>query len=1077
MAIQRIKAALVSSVILLATMISTSVVFAEGKVFWWKGSDWGRFDDPANWDVGRQGAGNDDNLIPGAEDAFAHSADAKIDLCNSTFKVLRRATDFTSGETIDNSTTVSALHLTNGTLVVTGHHSARLNIDVWNGATYRFEGSMYLDAHNLHSRAVQNIHNGGRIEIVGEMLRLFGMTMTIDEGGVLYLDPKNLACWPNISKDVPIYNNGTIEAPDGLLMASLGWIGTQPVTKGIPCIYQNGVLKLGGDFGRKTEYAGIKYLGMEITGGTVEVENSVSIINMPDRSPVIADNAEVVFEVKAGGVFDISGLAIGTGVSVTKTGAGDLKMADAVPASLAVEAGRVIFSKAAAVAQISFKSDTFVHVDAELVRIDECESFENTAFSVGESLLQIGTTILLSDDDSILAHAKVGLDAQLKSAGVQAEGRIENGALVVRSAYPYTFDAAISSDMTNPQAWLCGSVPDAEKAVRIRGAGVVDYNSQSTKFSSITVEEGATLRVSGGSDEQPVDMPQMELCYDARLLLDEGSFVQITNNFTCTCNAEVLPVFEIATNATAIVQTPGAPETRSPFSKYDAIGPDYGFRLKNVSLKWYGNIQTYHGDTATRVEYSRLLIGWAEDGETSYIAIDCRGGKYIAAGEANATTRCRTPLAIVAPLPGGTVIPIGTLYFRDYACVQRQSVAEFYDYYTPGLCIGRWNEYVSNTLVSGNPASVKFNVLFEGTVDVNINGICRIGGGAQVVLRGSGVKWRYTRKAWNDDSLLRSLIISDSGSIKLEEGATLGICSNDLAKENAYPDRTGLIAKGTENNHEALTINDSTMSALNWYGAGKCIARVKDSVLQIGYLRSANTLSNITGAFDGFKSIAIENNFTIAAADVDRGNPSKSGVIAVENWDRRVFVAPPLTGTGSLVVSNMLAGAHNVYSMTVTVTNGANTATGRAFVAETATGAPAALVFANGANWVGEVVSDGKVSLTNLVDASSAANVSFGALRLDRDFPIRVWKTGGVIAANDKVNLASVPAGEHSFSVVAMDEPLAIGDKIEIGLYPADAELPQDTRRLCYSAEPSENEDRVRLMATLSGRGMTIKIR
>ena len=267
------------------------------------------------------------------------------------------------------------------------------------------------------------------------------------------------------------------------------------------------------------------------------------------------------------------------------------------------------------------------------------------------------------------------------------------------------------------------------------------------------------------------------------------------------------------------------------------------------------------------------------------------------------------------------------------------------------------------------------------------------------------------------------------------------------------------------------------MSALNWYGAGKCIARVKDSVLQIGYLRSANTLSNITGAFDGFKSIAIENNFTIAAADVDRGNPSKSGVIAVENWDRRVFVAPPLTGTGSLVVSNMLAGAHNVYSMTVTVTNGANTATGRAFVAETATGAPAALVFANGANWAGEVVSDGKVSLTNLVDASSAANVSFGALRLDRDFPIRVWKTGGVIAANDKVNLASVPAGEHSFSVVAMDEPLAIGDKIEIGLYPADAELPQDTRRLCYSAEPSENEDRVRLMATLSGRGMTIKIR
>ena len=936
---------------------------------------------------------------------------------------------------------------------------------------------MYLDAHNLPTRAVQNIHKGGRIEIAGEMLRFFGMTMTIDEGGVLHLDPKKLACWPNISKDVPIYNNGTIEAPNGLKMASLGWVGTQSVDNGIPNIYQNGVLKLGGDIGRKTDYAGIKYLGLTISGGKVEVENSVSAVNMPARLPAVADNANVVFDVKSGGVFDISGFSFGTGVSVTKTGTGDLKIADAIPASLAVDAGRVIFAKAATIPGLSFKQDTFVHVDAELVRIDECESFANAAFSVGESLLQIGTTVLLSKDGDVLAHAKKGIDSQLTAAGIQAEGRIEGDALIIRSAYPYTFDAAISSDLNDPGAWRLASVPTADIPVRISGAGVVNYNASSVKFAAITVEEGATLCVSGGTADSPVDMPPIELNFESRLLLAEGSFVQITNTFTCLCDAQTLPVFEIATNATAIVQTPGAPEIRSPYSKYDGIGPDYGFRLKNVALKWYGNIQTYHADTKKRVEYSRLLIGWAEEGETSYIAIDCRGGKYIAAGEANATTRCRTPLAIVAPLPGGTVIPKGTLYFRDYDCVQRQSEEEYPEYYTPGLCIGRWNEYVVNTVVSGNPASVKFDVLFEGDVDLNLNGVCRVGGGAQVVLRGSGVKWRYVRKAWNDETLPRSLIISDSGSIKLEDGATLGICSNDITKDSSYPDRSGLIAKGTQDNHEALTISDSVMSALNWYGEGKSIAKVKDSVLQIGYLRSANTLSNITGAFDGFKSVAIENTFTIAAADVDRGNSGKDAVKAVENWNRSVFVAPPLTGTGSLSVSNMLAGAHASYSMTVTVTNGKNTATGRAYVAQTESGAKAALVFADGANWAGEVVAGGNVSLTNLVDAGAAASVSFGSIRLDEDFPIRVWKNGGVVTANDRINLSSAPAGTRSFVLKAMDEALEVDDKIEIGLYPADVELPKDTRRLRYSVEPAETEGLVKLMAVVYKRGMTITVR
>ena len=1065
----------ISRLLALAVVGAASVVFADGNVFWWKGPDWGSFGDPANWDVGAEGEGNPDNRIPGADDAVAHSAAAKIDLGGNTYTIKRRAKDFTStSDTYDPSSVYIAavLHLTNGTLVVTEHHSAKLNIEMWNGATYRFTGTVYTDAHGIWAEAVQKIHSGGRIEIADTVgnFRLFGLKLTVDEGGVFYMDPASFTCWPNTTKVLSFTNNGTIEAPKGIYLSALSWDspGASESDK-FPYFYHNGgVMKLGGNVGRRN-LSRVKQLGFAVSGGKLEITNSVAFVNMSACPPRITDNASVEIEVKPDSQLDLAGMVFGEDVSITKTGAGDLKMTDAYPTSLAVNAGRLIVAEAVSLAGLSFAQGSAIRVDVESVRLDDCESFANATFMVDESLFQIGSTVLLSSDPAILAHAKAGLDAQLQAAEIPAEGRIANGALTVRSVYLYTFNANQSSDLADPTAWRSGSVPSAETPVRISGAGTVNFTAESTKFASITVEEGATLSVSGGSAESPVDMPPVELDYEARLLLAEGSVVQITNTFTCVGNADVLPVFEVATNATAIVQSPEPLyNIHSAYYASSYIGNDYGFRIKNVNLKWYGDIQTYYSDTKTSYVYCRLLLGWAEAGETSYIAIDCRGGRYIAAGEANSAARCRTPLVIAVPQPGGTVVPVGTLYFRDYACVQRTSTAANPEIHTSGLCIGRWNEYSGNNLVAGNPASVEFDVLFEGTVDLLMIGYCRIGGGAHVTLRGPDVQWRYVRKAYNDEAIPRTLILTDSGAITVEDGAYLDICNNDDASAKGFK------ATGNQDNRKALTLKDSRMSLLNWYGSGKNVGEVDNSLLEIGYLRSDKTLDSITGVFDGMKSVNISNTFTIAAADVDRGNPSKASVTSVENWNRRVHIAPPLTGTGSLAVSNELSGAHAVYSMTVTVTNGANTATGRAVVGDTAGGAPAALVFADGANWAGEVVADGRVSLTNLMDESAAANVSFGGIRLDADFPLRVWKTGGSIVANDKVNLASAPTGARAITFAEMDEPLVLGDKFEIGLYPESAALPRDTKTIRYSAEPSETEGCVRLMATYQKRGFVI---
>ena len=85
--------------------------------------------------------------------------------------------------------------------------------------------------------------------------------------------------------------------------------------------------------------------------------------------------------------------------------------------------------------------------------------------------------------------------------------------------------------------------------------------------------------------------------------------------------------------------------------------------------------------------------------------------------------------------------------------------------------------------------------------------------------------------------------------------------------------------------------------------------------------------------------------------------------------------------------------------------------------------------------------------------------------------------TDGTITANDKVNLGSVIKGDNSFSLVEMGERLELGDSIEIGLYPAGAELPERTRFMHYFTTPSDVDGYDILNARRSSRGTVVFIR
>ena len=148
---------------------------------------------------------------------------------------------------------------------------------------------------------------------------------------------------------------------------------------------------------------------------------------------------------------------------------------------------------------------------------------------------------------------------------------------------------------------------------------------------------------------------------------------------------------------------------------------------------------------------------------------------------------------------------------------------------------------------------------------------------------------------------------------------------------------------------------------------------------------------------------------------------------------------------------------------------GANTATGKAYAAKAASGAPTALVFADGANWAGEVVADGNVTLTNLVSEGAAAEVSFAALRAESAFPLRVWKTGGVIVSHDVLNVGEYLNHGGKIELVEMGDELTRGDVIILGSIGTESPVPTCSPKWIAEIIDGAGEEKLLRMRYQSG--------
>ena len=447
-----------------------------------------------------------------------------------------------------------------------------------------------------------------------------------------------------------------------------------------------------------------------------------------------------------------------------------------------------------------------------------------------------------------------------------------------------------------------------------------------------------------------------------------------------------------------------------------------GTKFKDVDIRIYGTI------TKGSVDDLSPVFGYAEEGKTSYLAMAVDGGVFDFHSDQSIP---RGSVSIVCPASGGNVIPVGTIILRNAS----RTVNSWADF-------GNWEFGVNN------PTSVSFDVVVDG-VTMDASAYFNAAGAAHIAfINGSCVR--------RNGSCLGHwfpMVIGDSATVDVGAGCYFDITTGD-----------GQLAIDSKSAVDSVTVRNGGAYAVtyNSSGWGRGVFVSDGGVLGVGKLYSTRVRSDL---LRGFGSARLDGDLDVSSVNIGTGNT---------DWDRHTKMSNiPFSGTGDVTITNGVP----AYPFTVTMQNGANTATGSIKVAKVEGDAETALYFANGANWAGTVVA-GNVALTNLTDGAAAASVTFGTLDLAADFPIRVWKSEGVYSA-DAINVGSFinNGGKISPVMVSEGEDFAKGDSFVIGKVAKGAALPAVANGWAVKARLIDGDDAYDEIVLKSGVGLQVTLR
>ena len=734
--------------------------------------------------------------------------------------------------------------------------------------------------------------------------------------------------------------------------------------------------------------------------------NATEDVTFDVTSLTIANS--VTFNVSAEKLLDLSPAVFDSGASITNSGDGVVKLPTTGAAATISKGGVILDAATYDFSNVTFGSGTVVELAALGATVN---SFDNTlksapTFVANLSGAVVGSTVFSSSDADLLAKVKADLEGDSEFPG-DKQLTISGKALKFENkASAYSFGANGDLDILDTVGWG-GNVPGDGESVSITGATTVATFSDGDfpKWNSIEVKDGARLRISADAD-----LPMITLYPNAALEISSGTTC-LTNGFAGSYEivgeTVHLPILSVATNATLQIAA--------------------GMKFKDVDVRLYGKVTKASDGEASPV------FGYADNGETTYIALTADGGVFdfhsnqvIANGS----------VSIVCPASGGTVIPVGTITLRNSS----RTVNGWADF-------GNWEFGVNN------PTSVPFDVLVDGTT-LDCSSYFYASGAAHLSL----VNGSCIRRNSSCLGHYFSQAIQYSATVDIGEGCYVDFTTGD-----------GKFGIDSQSAVDTVTVRDGGAYTVSYNSSGWGLGVFASDggvlgVTKLNLNKDTDTVRQRTDLLLGFGSARLDGDLSIASVNMGTGN---------YDWDRHTTMANiPFSGTGNVTITNGVP----AYPFTVTMVNGANTATGTIKVAKVEGDAETKLYFANGANWKGTVVA-GNVALTNLVDAAAASTNSFTTLDLADGtvFPIRVWKTGSEIVSHDVLNVGEYLNNGGKIELVEMGDELTRGDVIILGTIGTESLAPTCSPK--WNAEIIDGAGKEKLLRMRYQSGLSIIFR
>ena len=1039
------------NLILFAVLTLSSVLF--GAEYSWTGAAGDNIYTTAeNWS---------ENIVPTSEDVIkpVKNTDVVIDLGGEERTVV--SLDFSSAY---NTTTLKypLFELRNGTLVLTegfaDSSGGRNDVD-----------SGVMTENHTHPFNLVNATLKVQKKFTSGCPRSKGYLFTVGEGSKLIFDKVNLFDKFEMIKVMPggvaeftfdntIQKNGdstsrstwsneggTFSFPNGFTLnrtaATAGW----SKRASFRIQQKSGTMNLGGDVSLGNASGTESYamgLYFQWFGGKVHALNNVNFnvdkmyqyYQTEAQFSFIEENASIIAEVDSGKRMDVSVLELREGVALTKEGEGVLEIAE-VPYSLDLKGGSVEFAENTRTSMGMLKigpglSFTLAHENMTLETLEDNAgvitvkkpglsivalgenaslsgtfAFETAAFSKGD-------TLVTTPNAQLRAKIKADAEESFRSSGVAV---VENGDSLIVGDSTFVFNSTTITDLENAGGWQNG-IPAEGLDVCVAGDGVNAVISErlTTSWGSITVQDGATLRVASSD----VSLPEIVLKGNAVLTI--ASDFKLTKIMTMAVGEE-FPTVVVSEGVTLTVPA--------------------GYKFKDVHLVLCKD------STLTEAGDGPLVFGYANSNETTYFAMHATNATITALHSDD--TLNASQISFVSPAAGGAVNVIGDIVLKD--------------------CEITYNQHDGFLFGVNNPVFNPFRIVADGT-DLEFGADTVLAGAVNLCLTNNAClnrKRRRTARHDGESENVYNLKVQEKAKISLAAGGEIRASITDKRNEDKgvislEPDEDGAV--GIE------VLEGGVGCWYKVYGNGKGVIRYAGGLQRV-FCSLWWSWGNRARIYNKLKSVDVaqDSQMTLCGNDDIFGDNSHGLMpLAIES---------PFSGSGDVVVTNACAGK----DFGPVIARGDNTCTGTLSAVDGI--GKSMIYFVDGANWAGAVVANGKVRLVNqnskdLLETLPVA-VTFGALDLQADFPVRVWRGEDGALTNDTLNVGTYLKSGGKLVPTMMTEggEFVSNDKIVVGMIAKDAVLPDVPKNWVAITKNIDDDNENDLLILKQRKGFMIRVR